>query len=218
MYLVTIHHWELTACTLSFVHFCLSFLDESHTNTRADICLSVRLYLSALRLVKNWKVPIVSVKFTAGLQLNKWDLMNLMRPRVTDVYYPEAMRHIVRKRTATNKTPSQNNDDILIRSAGCSFFFFFTKRGRIWFLVLIFRNLSIHRNVFFFSFVPSPLSLLIPLPIFILSCYWYVFHRWCLWTIMNILRLPNIFISTGGACIVFENTTQKSINYLYILL
>lgn len=44
--------------------------------------------------------------------------MNLMRPRVSEVCYPEAMRHIVRKRTVTNKTPSQNNGDILIWSAG----------------------------------------------------------------------------------------------------
>lgn len=53
--------------------------------------------------------------------------MNLMRPRASDVCYPEAMRHIVRERTATNKTPSQNNVDILIWSAGwlLPFFFFF---------------------------------------------------------------------------------------------
>ena len=60
--------------------------------------------------------------------------MNLMRPRVPDVCYPEAMRHIVREKTATNKTPSQYNVDILIWSAGwllkffLSFFFFFRKK------------------------------------------------------------------------------------------
>lgn len=51
--------------------------------------------------------------------------MNLMRPCVSDVYDPEAMRHIVRKRTATNKTPSQNNADILIWSAGWLLLFYF---------------------------------------------------------------------------------------------
>lgn len=69
--------------------------------------------------------------------LNKWDLMNLMRPRVSDVSYPEAMRHIVRKRTATN----QNNAHILIGSAGsCSIFLF---------LVHILRNSSVHRKGLF---------------------------------------------------------------------
>ncbi len=76
--------------------------------------------------------------------------MHLMRPRVSDVYYPEAMRHIVRKRTATNKTSSQNNADILIWSAGWLLQFFEgERRRRKWSLVLIFRNLTTHRNGFF---------------------------------------------------------------------
>lgn len=58
--------------------------------------------------------------------------MNLMRTRgTTDVYYPEAMRHIVRKRTAANKTVSQNNADILSWSAGWLLqFFFFLFQGK----------------------------------------------------------------------------------------
>lgn len=120
----------------NFGHVCLYFMDNSYKQlpARKPAYLCGSVCLPALHLLKNWKVPIVLVKFTARLQLNKWDQMNLMRPRVSEVYYPEAMRHIVRKRTVTNKTPSQNNGDILIWSAGWLqaflFSFFLSERKR----------------------------------------------------------------------------------------
>lgn len=100
--------------------------------THKHVCRCLSLFAGLHRLVWNWKVPIVLIQFTAGLQSNKWDLMNLMRTRgTTDVYYPEAMRHIVRKRTAANKTVSQNNADILSWSAGWLLqFFFFLFQGK----------------------------------------------------------------------------------------
>lgn len=125
--------------------------------------------------------------------------MNLMRPRVSEVYYPEAMRHIIRKRTVTKKTPSQNNGDILMRSAGCSIFLFSFRVEEGGGIVPC--SLFYNYKWILFSLVLRPLSLCLLLSS---SCTWYACDSLFLCTTMSFLFV--IVIQNLNSC-YFKNMT-----------
>lgn len=123
-----------------------------------------------------------------------------MRPRgTTDVYYPEAMRHIVRKRTAANKTVSQNNADILSWSAGWLLQFFSLisgKEGGYSFLFPFWEKLSVHKNGIF-SLLSSSLCLFVSPS---LASAMYLGHN-------EYSQMSLTLISTVG-----KNTPQKALH------
>lgn len=131
--------------------------------------------------------------------------MYLMRPRVSDFCYPEAM--IVRKRTTTNKTSSQNNADILIWSAGWLLHFFQEKKeGEI---------VPFQKFIGMGSFLSCPFP---SVSFFLFTTFTLLLFLVCMSQFMlvgnnkypqgSFANLPNSFILTGGTCLIFENTTH----------